>query len=515
MDLEHISPDWSDQQQEGTCYANSIARLFINNVIKVVHPTLVGNMERDCNFELSTQTGPNWDAISEHTCSKRGYAKLLLFFYIYYFAYSQYTFEGATTTEVSKLVNDIFHILKSGQYVPSPKIPEKHQAELKKILARLKPKMTHVSHIDFMHIHKINFKLMDTSNERTYHLTVLENMKQKNKRWKKLIKPEPNANIQFFFNCLRNLLKNHIYVILSPEQHAMVLVGYKKHNFYIKDSAQQEHRFLKSIKYPLRPQHDPYITRSDAYISEHIPNYWLIWPRFNVANKPDKLTRLKMWYTGNYIVSITNLNDLYSYTSLVIKEINEHRLISESQTKRVTSVLSVAKQTSKRTSNIANYWNKTHKSQIPEGTFTPSMPRPSPLKRTLKHAVNKNYAHYLSQINENHSAMPPPLTRNVMAPLTRNVMSPLTRNVMSPPTMTPSSATRLSTNSQTNSQIYNPLIVTPSMPPPLTRNVMSPPTMTPSRATRLSTNSQTNSHIYNPLIVTPSMPPPLVRKIYR
>ena len=450
MDLAHISPNWSDQQQEGTCYANSIARLFINNVIKVVHPTLVGNMDGDCNFELSTQTGPNWDVISEHTCSKKGYAKLLLFFYIYYFAYAQYNFGGATTTEVSKLVNDIFHILKSGQYKHSPKIPEIHQTELKKILARLTPKMQHVSHVDFMHINNVSFKIMDTTNEMAYHKTVLENMTKKNKRWRKSIKPKPEDNIQFFFNCLRNLLKNHIYVILSPIQHAMVLVGYNKHNFFIKDSAQPDHKLLKAVKYPLRPQHDPYITRTDSYVIQHIPNYWLIWPRFNVSNKPNRFTRFKRWYTGNHIIDITDLNELYKYTSLVINEINEHRRMSETKTNRVTSVLSAAKETSKRTSNIEKFWNKTHKSQrlsvIPEGHFTPSIPRPPPLTRSI-HQENKNYVAYLEQLSRNE---------------------PQTMPTELPPTMTPSEYSFIPYSSPTMTPSEYSFI--PYMPPPLKRH---------------------------------------------
>ena len=427
-------------------------------------------MERDCNFELSTQTGPNWGAISEHTCSKKGYAKLLLFFYIYYFAYAQYNFGGATTTEVSKLVNDIFHILKSGKYKPSPKIPEIHQTELKKILARLTPKMQHVSHIDFMHINNVSFKIMDTSNEMAYHKTVLENMNKKNKRWRKLIKPEPKDNIQFFFNCLRNLLQNHIYVILSPIQHAMVLVGYNKHKFFIKDSAQPDHKLLKEIKYPLRPQHDPYITRTDAYIMEHIPNYWLIWPRFNVSNKPNRFTRLKRWYTGNHIIDITDLNELYKYTSLVIKEINEHRRMSEDKTNSVTSILSNLRKTGKRSTNIATYWNKMNKthrfSGIQEGYFTPSSKKPPPLTRKT-HQVNKNYIDFLEKINRDRN-------RNIDLPPPSEASFIPDSHSRLPPQMPPSEASFIpDSQSRLPPQMppsdFSFIPYSPPMPPPLKR----------------------------------------------
>ena len=48
-----ISNDMSYQGTEGTCYAHTFSRIFINNIIKVAYPSLYKNIKTsECLFQF-------------------------------------------------------------------------------------------------------------------------------------------------------------------------------------------------------------------------------------------------------------------------------------------------------------------------------------------------------------------------------------------------------------------------------------------------------------------------------
>jgi hypothetical protein len=344
-----ISPNFSDQGDEGTCYAHVFTRVFINNIIKLVYPVLFTDIKtKECLFQFETHEGPDWSQISETTCGKYGLEKLLLFYYIFYFCYNRAAVKGggASISKKSILVNDLFYKLKHDNYQERvlpfssriPNIPHELERTLLTVLIELSNMLFHIDHIDYISCSKST--ILSDANQ-----VFLADMDAGRKP-----APQQSEQLNIFDARLKwralidKCLDSHVYIELITQdyRHAVCLVGYNGYNYYIKNSAESDlieqpttskYRATKKYSLPYKPYTSFYV----GDVLDMVDCYNLMVPRTSSRGLQSEYfsNTYKKYVTKSNLTTLSSFKGIHNLSAYLDVAIEEIRILREEVDKQV------------------------------------------------------------------------------------------------------------------------------------------------------------------------------------